>query len=91
LFQGFLRVVLLFWFWPRPHDVDGGGIKIGFDVGGVVLLDHLHAGAAIFSDLVDISAFHQAQADICVSEAVSGSRAAFAIESEIFLVEDGFE
>jgi len=30
---------------------------------GVVPLDHLDAGAAVFRDLVDVRAFHEAQAD----------------------------
>ncbi len=60
-------------------------------MGGVVLLDHLDAGAAVFGDLVDVGTFHQAQTYICVPEAVGRSRSPFTIQSEVFLVEDRLE
>ena len=31
---------------------------------GVIFFDHFDAGATVFCDLVDISAFHEAQANI---------------------------
>ena len=46
---------------------------------GVEFLDHLDAGAAVFGDLVDIGALHQAQADVGVPKAVGRARQAFAI------------
>ncbi len=85
----FRLVLFLFRFWP--HDVDGGGVKIGLDVRGVVFLDHLDAGAAVFGDLVDVGAFHQAQTDVRVPQAVGRSRPAFAVEPEIFLVQNRLE
>ena len=42
------------------HDVDGNGVERGLDVCGVIFLDHFHASAAVLSDLVDVSTFHQA-------------------------------
>src|SRR5258708_37026273 len=78
-------------FCLRPHDVDGGGVELGLDMGGVVFLDHLDAGAAVFGDLVDVGTFHQAQTYICVPEAVGRSGPAFTVQSEVFLVEDGLE
>jgi hypothetical protein len=80
---------LLFCLWP--HDVDGGGIELGLDMGGVVLLDHFHTGAAVFGDLVDVSTLHQAQTNIRVPQAVGRPRSAFTIESEVFLIEDRLE
>ena len=57
----------------------------------VVLLDHLDAGAAVLGDLVDVGTFHQAQADVCMPQAVRRARSAFAVDAKLFLVEDGFE
>jgi hypothetical protein len=39
------------------HPVDGGGIELVLEVGGVVFLDHLDAGAAILRDLINVRAF----------------------------------
>src|SRR5712691_5159750 len=80
---------LLFCLWP--HDVDGGGIELGLDMGGIVLLDHLDTGTAVFGDLIDVGTFHQAQTNICVSEAIGRSRSAFTIQSEVLLIKDGLE
>ena len=80
---------LLFCLWP--HDVDGGGIELGLDMGGVVLLDHLDTGAAVFGDLVDVGTFHQAETYIRVPEAVGRSGSAFTVQSEVLLVEDRLE
>ena len=60
-------------FCLRPHDVDGGGVELGLDMGCVVFLDHLDAGAAVFCDLIDVRAFHEAHANICMAQAVSGA------------------
>ena len=45
-----------------PHDVDRGGVEVRLDVRRVIFLNHLDAGAAVFGDLVDVRALHQAQA-----------------------------
>jgi hypothetical protein len=45
---------------------DGSGIERGFDVHRVILLDHPDARAAVLSDLTDVGALHQPQADIRV-------------------------
>jgi hypothetical protein len=60
-------------------------------VGCVILVDHLHARAAVLSDLVDVGPLHQAQADVCVPQAVCSARLAFAVEAKLLLLEDGFE
>ena len=57
----------------------------------IVFLDHLDAGAAVFGDLVDVGTFHQAQTDVRMPQTVSRSRPAFAVESQIFLVQDRLE
>ena len=44
-----------------PHGIDRGGVKVGLDMRCVVFLDHLDAGAAVFGDLIDVGAFHQAE------------------------------
>ena len=79
----------LFRLWPR--DVDRGGVKVRLDVRRVIFLDHLDADAAVPGDLVDVGPFHQAQADVCVAQAVSRPRPAFTIEPEIFFVQDRLE
>jgi hypothetical protein len=57
----------------------------------IVFLDHLDAGAAVFSDLVDVGALHQPQAYICMPQTVRRTRSASPVEPKIFLVEDGLE
>src|SRR5439155_12817363 len=51
-------------------------------------LYHLYAGATILGDQVDIGSYHQAQTDVCVPQTVGRSRPSFAIDLEIFLVQD---
>lgn len=61
----------------RPHDVDRGVVQVRLDMRCVIFFDHLDAGAAVFGDLVDVGAFHQAETYICVPQAVRRSRLAF--------------
>ncbi len=49
--------------------IDQGRIDHIFEVRRVVLLDHLDTGAAVFGDLIDISAFQQAETNIAVAQA----------------------
>jgi hypothetical protein len=49
----------------------------------VVLLDHLDAGAAVLGNLIDVRAFHQAHADVGVSQALGGARFALSIKFEV--------
>ena len=53
--------------------------------------DHLDAGAAVLSDLIDVGALHQSQANVCMPQAVRRARSAFSVDAELFLVEDSFE
>lgn len=64
----------------RLTDVDRRGIERALDMRSVEFLDHLDAGPAIFSDLIDVCPLHQPQAYICVPEAVGRSRIAVAVE-----------
>jgi hypothetical protein len=73
LLPGFLRRLWL------PY-INSRCVQRVLDVRRVELLDHLHAGAAVLSDLVDVGAFHQAHADIGVPEAVRGAPVAVAVE-----------
>jgi len=50
--------LLAFLVFPGPHDIDCSGVERGLDVRRVVFLDHLHASAAVLSDLVDVGALH---------------------------------
>src|SRR5262249_41863257 len=59
--------------------------------GGVILLDHLDAGAAVLGYLVDVGAFEEAETDVGVAKAVSRARLAFAVGLEVLLGEDGVE
>lgn len=45
-----------------------------------MLLDHLHAGAAILCHLVDVGTFHEAHTDIGMAQAVGRARLAVAVE-----------
>ena len=54
---------------------------------GIVLFDHLNAGAAVFGDLVNVGPFHQAHADIGVTQAVGRAGFAVAVGLEIGAVE----
>ena len=84
---GFLAFLVLL----GSHDVDCSGVERGLDVRRVVFLDHLDASAAVLSDLVDVGTLHQAQADVCMPQTVGRTRSAFAVETKLFFVEDGFE
>ena len=57
----FLRPILF-----RADDIDGGGVKRGFDVHSVIFLDHANARAIVLSDLIDVSSLRQPQGDIRV-------------------------
>ena len=57
----------------------------------ILLFDHLHASAAVFSDLVDVGTLHQAQADVGVPQAVGCPRLAFTVKAKSFLIQDGLE
>jgi len=46
---------------------------------------------AIWFYLVDVGTLHQAQTDVGMPQAVRRARLAFAVEAQLFLVEDGFE
>src|ERR1039458_1369442 len=83
------RLVLLFCF--RPPYVDRGGFETVLEVGRVVFLDHLYAGAAVLRNLIDVRAFHQTQADVGVPQAVRRAGLSLAVLLQIFLVKDRVE
>jgi hypothetical protein len=45
--------------------------------------DHLHAGAAILGDLINVGSFHQPHADVGVPEAIGRSAIAIAVELQL--------
>ena len=61
------------------------------DVGGVIVVDHLDARPALVRDLVYFPAFHEAHADVGVSEAICGASPAIAINLQPLLTEDRVE
>ena len=73
-----------------PHNVNCSGVERGLDVRRV-FLNHLDASAAVLSNLVDVGTFHEAQAYVCMPQAVRRTRSAFAIKAKIFLIEDGLK
>src|ERR1035441_6830720 len=83
------RLVLLFGF--RPPYVDRGGVEAVLEVGSVVFLDHLNAGAAVLRDLINVRAFHETQADVGVPQAVGRAGLSFTVFLETFFVQDGVE
>ena len=66
----------------RAADVDGRRIKRVLYVRCIKLLDHFHAGAAVFCDLIDVSAFHEAHADVGMAKAVGGAPVPVAVKLE---------
>lgn len=60
-------------------------------MGGVVFLDHLNAGAAVFRDLINVGAFHETQADVCVPQALGRAGLSLTVFLEAFFVQDGIE
>src|SRR5665213_2515383 len=83
------RLILLFGFWT-PY-VDRGGVETVLEVGCVVFLDHLNAGAAVLRDLINVRAFHETQADVGVPQAVGRAGLSFTVFLESFFVQDGVE
>ncbi len=68
---------------PRLSDIDRRCVDIVLQMPPIIFLDHLDAGAAVLGDLIDVGAFEQPQADVCVSQAVAGANMVIAIEFEI--------
>jgi len=60
--------------------------RLCFDVRGVVILDHLDAGSAIFGDLINVGPFHQSQADVSMAQAVGRAPASLSVKFEIQFV-----
>ena len=58
---------------------------------GIELLDHLHAGAAILGDLINVGALHKTHANICVAKAVGRPRIVVPVKLEIGALEDAVE
>ena len=88
--------------WPRllpetsflrtwPHDVDGGGIELRLQMGRIVFLNSPYACPTISGDLIDVGAFEQAQANVCVAQAISCSRPAVAVDAELFFIKNCIE
>src|ERR1017187_3076953 len=77
--------------WLLPPYVDRGGVGTVLEVGGVVFLDHLNAGAAVLRDLINVRALHQTQADVGVPQAVGRAGLSFTVFLEAFFVQDGVE
>src|SRR5665213_563812 len=70
-------LVLLFCF--RPPYVDRGGVETVLQVGSVIFLDHLNAGAAVLRNLINVRAFHETQADVGVPQAVRRAGLSFTV------------
>src|SRR5258708_36409105 len=83
------RLVLLFGF--RTPYVDRGGVEAVLEVGGVVFLDHLDAGAAVLRDLINVRAFHETKADVGVPQAIGRAGLSFTVFLEAFFVQDCVE
>src|ERR1700720_1934709 len=69
------------WYLPLslfPH-IDSGSIQRILEVRRVIRFDHLDTGPAVLRHLIDVGALHQPEADVGVSQAVSSSLIAVAI------------
>lgn len=74
--------------WLGPPDVDRTRVDHVLQMGSVVLLDHLNAGAAVLGKLIDVRAIEKPEADIGMPQAVRATASPVPIELEIELVED---
>src|SRR5262245_52919463 len=72
-------------------DVYCRGVDCIHEVRSIVLFDHLHARPAVFSDLVNVSALHEAKTDVGVTQAVCCPRAAIPVFFQIQFFEDDVE
>jgi hypothetical protein len=63
-------------------DVDRRSIKRVLDVRCVKFLDHFDAGAAVLGNLVNVSAFHEAHADVGMTQTVGGAPVPVAVRLE---------
>ena len=88
---GAARSRLPFGFRLRLFDVDGCRVQRVLEMDRVMLLDHLHAGTAVFGNLVDVRAFHEAHTDIGVAQAVGRARFAVTVELQLRPVEQVVE
>ena len=57
----------------------------------IVFLNHLHAGAAVLRNLVDVGTFHQTQTYVCVPQAISCTPVSLTVEFESFLFQDSIK
>ena len=60
-------------------------------MGCVVFLNHLHACTTVLSDLIDVGPFEQAQANVCVAQAIGSSRPTVAVGAELFFLKNCIE
>ncbi len=60
-------------------------------MGCIVFLNHLHARPAVLGNLIDVGTFQQAQADICVAQAIGRSRPTVAVGAELFFLKNCIE
>jgi hypothetical protein len=66
-------------------DIDGGCVESGFQVSRIVLLDHFHARSTVLSDLVDVGALHEPEADVAVTQTVRRAPASVAEAKQVAL------
>ena len=60
-------------------------------MGCVIFLNHLHARPTVLGDLIDVGPFEQAQADVCMAEAIGSSWPTVAVGAELFLLKNRIE
>jgi len=60
-------------------------------MGSVEFFDHLHAGAAVLGDLIDVGTLHESHADVGVPEAVGRAPPTITVEFQIQLVQNSVE
>jgi hypothetical protein len=60
-------------------------------MGCVVFFNHLYACPTVLGDLIDVSAFEQAQANVRVAQAIGRSRPTVAISAKLFFIKNCIE
>src|SRR5215831_8019289 len=58
---------------------------------GIVLFDHLDAGAAVLRNLIDVGAFQETETYVGMSQTIRGTLVAVAIDFQLFLFKDCVE
>jgi hypothetical protein len=78
-------------FDPLTTHIHGGRIDHVLDMRRVEFLDHLDAGAAVLSNLIDVGALHQPHRYVSVPQAIRRPLITFPVTLQTLFAEDGVQ